>query len=207
MLRRKISALVAVAVFTAAVAVPSVSHAALNANLSQVINAGTLSVDFVNGSNVSVASPSIAFNAVDFSFSCQDGTATLGTASQKLQVKNPKKAGVKVDLNAVTPGTGEWSDGGTESYNYNDATGSGCTNGQLTVGSSPTFTKTAGAGSPTYTTPGGAFTGTASVTLLNNTGNVAYNADLTGYTLTQKIPAEQTDASYSLPMVVSYVAQ
>lgn len=206
MLRKKISALVAVAVFTAAVAVPSVSHAALNANLSQVINAGTLSVDFVDGSNVSIASPSIAFGAVDFSFACQDGTATLGTASQKLQVKNPKKAGVSIDLNAVTPGTGEWSNGGTENYNYNDATGSGCTNGQLAV-TGGTFTKTAGSGTPTQTMPGGAFTGTSAVVLLNNTGNVAYNADLTNFTLTQKIPAEQTSASYSLPMVVSYIAQ
>jgi hypothetical protein len=206
MLRKKISALVAVAVFTAAVAVPAVSQAALDPDLTQVINQGTLSVDFVDGSNVAIANPAVSFGAVTFDFACQDGTATLGEASQKLQVKNPKKAGVSVDINAATPGTEVWSDGGTESYAYNDATGSGCTNGQLAV-TGGTFTKTAGAGTPTQTMPGGAFTGTSSVVLLNNTGNVAYNADLTDFTLTQKIPAEQTDGTYSIPMVVSYVAQ
>ena len=207
MFRKKISALIAVAAFMAAVAVPAVSHAALSPSLSQVINAGTLSVDFVDGSDLSIASPSVAFGAVNFDFACQDGTATLATTSQKLQVKNPVNAGVKVDINAQTPATDVWSDGGTNSYSYNDATGSGCTNGQLTVGSDATFTKTAGSGSPTQTTPGGAFTGTTSVTLLNNTGTVPYNADITGYTLTQKIPAEQVAGTYSLPMVVTYVAQ
>lgn len=207
MFRKKISGVIAVAAFVAAVAVPTAAHAALTADLSQVINAGTLSVDIVDGSNLSVASPSVAFGAVNFDFACQDGTATLATASQKLQVKNPVNAGVKVDINAETPATDVWSDGGTNSYNYNDATGAGCTNGQMTIGSDATFTQTAGAGSPTQTTPGGAFTGATSVTLLNNTGTVAYNADVTGFTLTQKIPAEQAAATYSLPMVVTYVAQ
>lgn len=207
MFRKKISALVAVAALIAAVAVPSAAQAALSPSLSQVINAGTLSVDFVDGSNVSIASPAVSFGAVNFDFACQDGTATLATSSRKLQIKNPVSGGVKVDINAQTPATDTWSDGGTNSYKYNDATGSGCTNGQLTVGSDGTFTKTAGAGTPTVTTPGGAFTGTTSVTLVNNTGTVPYNADVTGYTLTQKIPAEQAAGTYSLPMVVTYVAQ
>ncbi len=207
MLRKKLSAIIAVATFMAAVAVPTAAHAALNANLSQVINPGTLSVDFVNASNVTIASPAVSFGAVSFSFACQPGTATLATASQKLQVKNPKKAGVLVDINAVVPASAVWSDGGTNSYKYNDATGAGCTNGQLAVGSDATLVKTVGANAPVYTTPGGAFTGTSAVTLLNNTSSTAYNADITGYTLTQQIPAEQTNGTYSLPMVVSYVAQ
>jgi hypothetical protein len=206
MFRKKISALVAVAAFMAAVAVPSAAQAALSPSLSQVINAGTLSVDFVDGSNASIASPSVSFGAVNFDFACQDGTATLATATQKLQIKNPVSGGVKVDINAQTPATDEWTDGGN-AYKYNDATGSGCTNGQLTVGSDGTFTKTAGAGTPTVTTPGGAFTGTTPVTLVNNTGTVPYNADVTGFTLTQKIPGEQAAGTYSLPMVVTYVAQ
>lgn len=201
-MRKKLSALAALALIMAVVASPSAAHAALSANLSQVINAGTLSVDFVDGSNVAIASPSVSFGAVNYSFSCQDGTATLGTATQKLQVKNPKKAGVKIDLNASVPATDKWTSG-TDNYKYN---GSACTDGQLTV-SDGTFTKTAGAGTPTYTMPGGAFSGATSVTLFSNTGNVAYNADLTAYTLTQKIPAEQAAGTYALPMVVTYIAQ
>ena len=200
-MRKKLSVLAALALILAVVATPSAAHAALSANLSQVINAGTLSVDFVDASNVAIGSPAVSFGAVNYSFSCQDGTATLGTASQKLQVKNPKKAGVKIDLNASVPATDTWK-AGTDTYKYN---GSACTDGQLTV-SGGTFTKTAGAGTPVYTMPGGSFSGTSSVTLLNNTGTVAYNADLTNYTLTQKIPAEQVAGTYSIPMVVSYIA-
>ncbi len=204
-MRKKLSVLAALAVIVAAVAVPSAAHAALSTNLSQVINQGTLSVDFVDGSDVSIASPSVSFGAVDFSFACQPATATLGTASQKLQVKNPKKAGAKIDLNASVPGTSTWTSG-ANTYKYNDAAGSGCTNGQLAI-TGGTFTKTIGANTPVYTTPGGAFTGTSSVTLFNNTSTTAYNGDLTNYTLTQQIPAEQTDGTYSLPMVVTYTAQ
>ncbi len=208
-MRKKLSVLAALALILAVVATPSAAHAALSANLSQVINAGTLSVDFVDGSNVSIATPAVSFGAVDFSFACQDGTATLGTASQKLQVKNPKKAGVKIDLNASAPSTDKWTSG-ANNYKYNDATSdgttAGCMYGQLAV-SGGTFTKTAGSAAPTYTMPGGSFSSTSSVTLFNNTGTQAYNADLTGYSLTQKIPAEQADGTYSLPMVVSYIAQ
>lgn len=204
-MRKKLSVLAALAVILAVVSVPSAAHAALNANLSQVINAGTLSVDFVDGSNASIASPSLSFGAVNFSFACQPATATLGTASQKLQVKNPKKAGVLIDLNAVTPATDVWTSGGN-TYKYNDAAGAGCTNGQMAV-TGGTFTKTIGANVPTYTTPGGAFSSSSAVTLFSNTGVTAYEGNLTAYTLTQQIPAEQTDGTYSLPMVVSYVAQ
>lgn len=204
-MRKKLSVLAALAVIMAAVAVPSAAHAALNTDLSQVINAGTLSVDFVDGSNQSIASPSVSFGAVNFSFACQPATATLGTASQKLQVKNPKKAGVSIDLNAATPATDEWTSG-SDTYKYNDAAGSGCTNGQLAV-SGGSFAKTIGANAPVYTTPGGAFTGTSPVTLFDNTSNTAYEGNLTGYTLTQQIPAEQTDGTYSLPMIVTYTAQ
>ncbi len=203
-MRKKLSMLV-VGLAAAAVLAPSAAFAALTPSLSQVINAGTLSVDIVDGSNATIANPSVAFGATTFDFACQTTTATLGTATQKLQVKNPKKSGVKIEINATTPGN-SWSDGGTNSYKYNDATNAGCDFGQMTI-SGGTFTKTAGSGNPTYTMPVGAFTGTASVTLLSNTGNVAYNADLTAYTLSQKIPAEQADGTYSLPMTVTYIQQ
>lgn len=202
---RKTAILLALLVAAVAVFVPASSFAATNPSLSQVINAGTLSVDIVDGSNVSVASPAVAFAATSFSFSCQPSTATLGTASEKIQVKNPLYGGVKVDLNAVTPASDVWTSGGN-TYKYNDATGAGCTNGQLAV-SGGTFTKTAGASTPTQTMPGGAFSGTSPVTLLNNTSATPYNADLTSYTLTQQIPAEQHSGTYSLPMNITYVAQ
>ncbi|HPR09703.1 MAG TPA: hypothetical protein PLT04_03990 [Candidatus Saccharibacteria bacterium] len=203
-MRKKIS-LLAVFAAVAAVAMPSVSLAATNPSFTQVINAGTQSVDIVDGSGASVASPSVAFGAVNFDFACQTATGTLGTATQKIAVKNPKKAGIKVDLNAVTPATDKWTSG-TDNYKYNDATNTGCDFGQLTVGAG-TFTKTAGGGTPTQTTPGGAFSSSSPVTLLNSTGTTAYNAELTGYSLSQKVPAEQAPGSYSLPMNITFTQQ
>ena len=187
---RKTAFVLALVFTAAAVLVPVSGYAATNPSFTQVINAGTQSVDIVDGSGVSVGSPSVAFGALNFSFDCQDGTGTLGTASQKIAVKNPKKSGIKVDLNAVTPATDVWTSG-ANTYDFNDATAdvatstAGCANGQLTVGSG-TFTKTKGSGTPTQATPGGAFSSTSPVTLLNNTGTTAFEAELTNYSLTQK---------------------
>lgn len=204
-MRKKASVLVALLAALAVLIPAGAASAATTPTLSQIINAGTLSVDIVNGSGVAIASPSVAFPATNFSFSCQPSVATLGTASQKIAVKNPLAGGVKVDLNAVTPATDKWTSG-SDNYAYNVAAGSGCTSGQLAV-SGGTFTKTVGAGTPVQTMPGGAFVGASPVTLLNNTGTVRYEAELTNYTLTQQIPAEQPQGSYSLPMNVSYIAQ
>jgi|JI10StandDraft_1071094.scaffolds.fasta_scaffold26496_2 hypothetical protein len=190
------------------------ASAATNPNFTQVINAGTQSVDIVDGTGASVSNPSVAFGAVNFSFDCQDATATLGASTgtvRKIAVKNPKKAGIKVDLNSTTPATDKWTSGGNN-YDFNDATAdaatstAGCANGQLTVGAG-TFTKTLGAGTPTQSTPGGAFSSVAPVTLLNSTGTTSYEAELTDYALTQKIPAEQADGNYSLPMNITFTQQ
>lgn len=203
-MRKKLSALVALFV-VAGVLLPTAAFAATNTSLSQVINPGTLTIDIVDGSGVSVVSPAVAFPTTTFSFSCQTQTATFGTASQKVKVSNPVLSGVKVDINAQTPASDNWTNG-SETYSYKDAAGSGCTNGQMSI-TGGTFTQTAGANAPTYTLPGGAFSSTSPVTLMNNTSTTAWEGELTGYTLSQKIPAEQADGSYSLTMVVSAIAQ
>jgi hypothetical protein len=190
------------------------ASAATSSNFTQVINAGTQSVDIVDAAGVSVASPSVAFGAVNFSFDCETATGTLAPSTgtvRKIAVKNPKKAGIKVDINATTPATDKWTSGGNN-YDFNDATAdaatstTGCANGQLTVGPG-TFTKTKGTGTPTQTTPGGAFSSTSPVTLLNSTGTTSYEAELTDFSLSQKIPAEQTDGAYSLGMNITFTQQ
>ncbi|QQS17845.1 hypothetical protein IPL68_04225 [Candidatus Saccharibacteria bacterium] len=133
---------------------------------------------------MSVASPAVSFPTTTFSFSCQTQTATFGTASQKVKIGNPILGGVKLDINAQTPATDNWTDG-AKNYSYKDSAGAGCTNGQMTI-SGGTFTQTAGANVPTYTMPGGAFTSTSPVTLLNNTSTTAWEAELTGYTLARR---------------------
>ncbi len=203
-MRKKLSALVALFA-VAGVMLPASVFAATNTSLSQVINPGTLTYDIVDGSGVTVGSPSVAFPATTFSFSCQTQTATFGTASQKVKIGNPILGGVKLDINAQTPASDQWTDS-AKNYSYKDGAGSGCTNGQMTI-SGGTFNQTAGANVPTYTTPGGAFTSTSPVTLLNNTSTTAWEGELTGYTLSQKIPAEQADGTYALSMVISAISQ
>ncbi|MCA9327015.1 hypothetical protein KDA14_00635, partial [Candidatus Saccharibacteria bacterium] len=187
---------------------PMAASAATTTSLSQVINTGTLTYDIVDGGGSPVASPSVAFSSTTFDFACQTETATFGTATEKVQVSNPLLSGVKLDINANTPGTDTWDDGNGHTYAYNDPAGTtaGCTNGQMTI-SGGSFNQTAGATAPTYTTPGGAFTTTNPVTLLNNTSSTAWEGELTGYTLSQKIPAEQADGTYSLSMTISAISQ
>lgn len=197
---RALAALFGVAVLL----LPSAASAATTTSLSQVINTGTLTYDIVDAGGSPVASPAVAFPSTTFDFACQTQNATFGTASQKVQISNPKLAGVKLDINASTPGD-PWDDG-SHTYDYNDGAGSGCTNGQMTI-SGGTFNQTAGATVPTYTMPGGAFSGTSSVTLLNNTSTTAWEGELTGYTMSQKIPAEQPDGTYSLDMTISAISQ
>lgn len=205
---RALAALMGVAVLM----LPMAASAATTTSLSQVINTGTLTYDIVDGTGTPVASPSVAFSSTTFNFACQTETATFGTSSQKISIGNPILGGVKMDINANTPGTDTWTDGGTNSYAYNNATADaatstpGCANGQMSI-SGGTFNQTAGANAPTYTLPGGSFTGTSPVTLLNNTSTTAWNGELTGYTMSQKIPAEQADGTYSLSMTISAISQ
>lgn len=196
-MRKKLSMFAAL--FAAvAVMLPASVFAATTPTLSQQINPGIQSMDIVDGSGVSVSSPAVSFTALPFSFSCQTNTATFGTASQKVAVKNQRKAQVSVTM----AGSGTWTSG-TDTYNYNDGAGSGCTTGQLSV-SGGTFTKTAGANTPTNTLPGGAFAGATPVTLFATSGTkYAWDGELTGYTLTQKVPAEQIDGTYSLGMTLT----
>ena len=199
-MRKKVSAFVAL--FAAAfMLVPSAAvFAATSTNLSQVINQGLQSMDIVDGSGVSIASPAVTFAALPFSFTCQTNTATFGDASQKVAIKNERKAQVSLTM----AGSRTWTNG-TDTYNYNDGTTSGCATGQLSV-SGGTFTKTAGANTPTNTLPGGAFSGATPVTMFATSGTkYAWDGELTGYTLTQKVPAEQADGTYTLGMTLTAV--
>lgn len=196
-MRKKLSALVAL-VAAVSVLMPSAVFAATSTNLSQVINSGQQTMDIVDGSGVSVTNPAVSFTDLPFSFSCQTNTATLGTASEKIAIKNQRKAQVSITM----AGSGTWVSG-TDTYSYNDGTSSGCATGQLSV-SGGSFTKTAGANTPTNTLPGGSFSGATPVTMFATSGTKhAWDGELTGYTLTQKVPAEQAAGTYTLGMTLT----
>ncbi|HEC65339.1 MAG TPA: hypothetical protein ENI23_08595, partial [bacterium] len=110
-------------------AVATYVSASPTSTFTQVINPGSLSTNIVNGSYTPVGSPTVAMSSVTFSTSCQSSTGTFGTASEQLYVENPDAAdnGWSVTLAASAP-TDIWDSSGTD-FDFNDASGSGCTDG------------------------------------------------------------------------------
>jgi len=207
-----------------ALCITTVSYAANNANVTQTINSGTLVTDIRDASRVTVASPSFAMAGTTFSFNCQTTTGVIGSDSQRLYVDNPgaANAGYTLTLAATGGATSTWNNAGTtQSFDYNDPTTAGCTDGadadakggQLTV--NPTAgTLTADCSSCTLTgITKGASTAysqavTDSVTLLT----AAAGSDdigrwyLTGIGLSQTIPGEQPNDSYTINLTATVTA-
>lgn len=197
-------------------------------NFAQTINAGTLSVDIVDGSYVTVGSPSVTMSAKTFSFACLSGgsasTGTFGEATQQIYVKNPDAAdnGWTVTLAATAGATAVWDSAGTD-YDFNDSGGSGCTDGgdadslagQLTVNPNAGTLAVGACASCTTTSvtkgSSAAFVQgtTDSITVLTGASGSDDIGDwkLTGATLSQTIPAEQPAASdYDINMTLSITA-
>lgn len=186
------------------------ANAALTATstLSQTINAGTLSTDIRDGSNVVVASPSFAMTAKQISTSQQTSTGTFGTATQRISVDNPggANAGFSLTLNATDPTAGKWTSGGN---NY-DFKGSAA-QGQLTVDPAA-GTWVALSGTITSITKGNsaAFSGaTASpITLATAAAGLEdiWNGYVTGIGLSQTIPANTPGGTYTISMTQTVAA-
>ena len=198
--------------------------ASATSNFQYTINAGTLAVDIVDASYVTVGSPSVVLNTGTFSFTCSTATGTFGSASQVIYVSNPDAAdnGWVVSL-AGSATTAVWDSSGTD-FDFNDATGSGCTDGadagdtvggQMTVDPSVGTLAVGQCGScvTTNVTKGSsnAFVEgtTNSITVLTGAAGSNDIGDwkLTAVSISQKVPAEQPAASdYDINMVLSIVA-
>lgn len=192
-------------------------------NFTQTINAGTLATDIVDGSYVTVASPSMAMTAATFSFACQTKTGSFGTASQVIYVSNPDAADNGWVLSvAASAATAVWDSAGTD-FDFNDPTDSGCTDSADadTVGGQMTIDPSAGtlavgqcASCATANVTKGASTAfeqgvTDTITVLTGAAgsNDVGDWKLTGVTISQTIPAEQPAAAdYDINMVLSIVA-
>lgn len=192
-------------------------------SFSQVINAGSQSVDIVDGSGVAVGSPSVSFAAVSFSFDSQTTTGTLGVAAQKIRVYNPTSDDVWTVSMAATGGaTGLWTDGGTGTYDFNDTGAAGSDDadadskgGRLTIDPSgatvagvpdngtcpPTTNITKGSSAPFKEVA----PATSSVTLLSGAaGSTAFcRWDMTNLSLSQVLPASQSAGTYTLSFTIT----
>lgn len=193
----------------------STTFASNTPSLSQSINAGALTADIYQSDDATpVASPSVSFPTQNYSFQCKTSTATLGDSNNKVNVTNLANGINTWNLAIAATGgfTTTWSDGASHTYKFNDATGSGCTNGQLTVDSSvATLTddcNSACTANDSTVSKGSSLAfdhsgGQDSVTLLSDSAGTSWEGYLTGISLSQKIPALQHSGSYTLGMTIT----
>lgn len=179
-----------------------------------------LSADIVDGSGVTVASPSIAMSSSSRSFSCQTVTGTLGASTQKIRVNNTTgNPAWTLSIAATSGTTGSWS-AGTPKYDFNDTAGSGCTDGADadTLAGDLTINPAAGSITPqTGCTSTGVTLGASAafnqgtvdaITLATGSTSAAINCywDFTGFSLSQTVPATQVAGAYSLGMTLTITA-
>lgn len=213
-------------VFVFAVTVSLNASAAPTSTFNQTVNSGTLSTDILTSARASVASPSVAMSAKTFSFDCQSGgnasTGTFGAAEQRIYVINGDAAdsGWNLGLAATSGATATWT-GGAGSYDFNDASGSGCTDGadadsfggQLTVDPNAGVLTADCTGCTTGNITKGSSAAYAQATVdsVNILAAAAGSEDiwrgyLTGATLSQTIPAQAAAGTYTLNMTLTATA-
>ncbi|MBA2279148.1 hypothetical protein H0V99_01770 [Candidatus Saccharibacteria bacterium] len=181
-----------------------------------------LSVDIVNSSGASVTSPSVSMTTATFSFNCLTSTGTLGISSEKIRVTNyTTTATWTLSIAATSGATSNWTTG-TNTYDFNDGGGApaGCGDGgdtdtiagQLTVNPSVSTLTPISPCTSTGVTKGSSTAyvegTTNSVTLLTGGATAGTNCtwDLTGVGLSQRIPPEQVNGTYSLSLTLTIVA-
>ena len=210
MKKNVIALVIAVAVI---VGVPAAVSASPQGKLTQVINAGTLSTDIVDGSGATVASPSFNMTTATVKTTCQTITGTYGDSGQRVSVDNPGGAnnGWNLTIAATSGPTATWTTGSL-TYKFNDATGSGCTNGQMTLDPSAATLGLNGASTNTGITKGtsSAFVSgtTDSITLMSASAasDDIWNGYLTGIGVSQKIPANTPAGTYTINLTQTVTA-
>ncbi|MFO0704643.1 MAG: hypothetical protein U0517_01530 [Candidatus Andersenbacteria bacterium] len=183
-------------------------------------NDGILTVDIVDGSGVSVPSPSVALSAGTVQFNCQNTTGTFGVSTQKIRVTNTT-ANPSWSLSVEPSGgpTDAWTDAGN-AFDFNDPTASGCSDngdadtygGQMSLDPSGQSI-TAGSGCTTTGLTGGSadafnegVTDSIALTNAGGTAEIQCHWDIQGIDVSQQIPEDQPADSYSIDMVATVVA-
>lgn len=184
----------------------------------------SLGIDIVDASGASVTSPSFAFINMTTPFVCASSAATLGTASQRVRVKNTTNTpGWSLSIAATGGSSALWS-AGTPKYDFNDGAGSpaGCSAGldSDTYGGQMTIDASTGTITPrsvsTCSTTGVNKGSTAAfvedtvnaITLMNASASADIGCfwELTDVDVTQRIPGGQVAGAYSLNLTMTVVA-
>lgn len=182
--------------------------------------AGSLGVDIVDSGGSPVASPSVTFATALSSDTCLSSTGTLGVSSEKIRITNNTGSPAWSLSAAATSGaTSNWSNG-TETYDFNDPTSSGCSDGgdadslsgQLSVDPS-TGTVTPEGGCTTTGISLGSSSAfnqgtTDSITLASASSGADTGCywDITDIDLSQTIPAFQPTGAYTINITLTAVA-
>lgn len=189
---------------------------------NQTINAGSLAVDIVDGSFVTVGSPAVTLNAVTFAFGSQTATGTFGTATEQIYITNPDAAdnGWSVTV-AASSTTSTWDSAGTD-FDFNDASSTvdgpdgDSFAGQMTI--DPSTNATTATSQCTSCTLTGISLGTATsfnegtvdtitiVTGASGSDDIG-DWDVQNVDVSQVIPGEQPAASdYTIDMILTIAA-
>jgi hypothetical protein len=182
---------------------------------------GALEVDIVDGAGIGVPSPVVSFSNLIASLGCQTSTAVMGSASQKIRLANGSAtAGWSLSV-APTGGASDlWSSGGGDQYDFNDGTGSGCSDGgdadtksgQLQVSpASSTVTAMSGCTNTGISNGSNASFSQGSIdsiTVLTASASAEMYCywDQTGIGLTQKVPPSAPTGTYTLDLTLTAVA-
>ena len=183
------------------------------------MNGGALLVDIVDASGTPVANPSIDFGVIDFAFTDQTATGTLGASDERIQVNNGTGSSIWTLSIAASSTTAVWS-GASSTYDFNDPTAQvgdsdsddDDVGGQLTIDPSGATLSSDSNCSLTGISFGveSSFSEdvTDSITLASaNTSAAAVCVwEITGIDLSQTIPPEQPADSYQIDLVLSIIA-
>lgn len=202
------------------------TFAANTPTLTQSITAGTLATDILDASRNPVVAPSAAMTQKSFSSECRTGgdasTGVIGSGTQRVYVTNPSGAdgGWTLSVAATSGPTGLWASG-ANSYDFNDPTAAGCSDGgdtdsragQLTLDpSAATVTLDCVECTQTGITKGSPASFNQgvldSVTLLSASASAdrVWQGYITGVGLSQTIPAQTPAGNYTLNLTLTAVA-
>lgn len=186
------------------------------------IPSGSLSIDIVDGSGASVASPSVSMDNLSLAIDCQTSTGIFGTSTQKIRVANSTGSSAWSLSVAASGGTTALWSAGTPKYDFNDPSGSppGCSAGldSDTYAGLLSIDPAVGTVAPqSGCTTTGVSKGSGSnfnegttdnITLMSASGSAETGCywDLTGVALSQAIPAETDAGTYSIDLTLTVVA-
>lgn len=178
-----------------------------NSQLTQQINAGTLSTSILDTTGGVVATPSFGMSATTVSNTAvQTSTGTLGTNDQRLTVDNPGAANNGWTLALAGASGAAWTSG-ANTYPFNAATSA---QGQLSITSAGTVTPVIGGATGVSGASTSTFSNsTSSITIMDATSSAAnvWNGYITGIGLSQTVPVGTPAGSYTLNLVQTLTAK